>query len=63
MNKCERINTISSSNLMSQSASDGCNDSYQHPKQHQQQQQTSSDSKINDSEIEKLYLQIKEDWL
>ena len=63
MNKCERINTISSSNLMSQSASDGCNDSAQHPRQQQQQQQTTSDSKINASEIEKLYLKIKEDWL
>ena len=63
MNKCERINTISSSNLMSQSASDGCNDSAQHPQQQQQQQQTTSDSKINASEIEKLYLKIKEDWL
>ena len=62
MNKCERINTINSSNLMSQSASDGCNDSAQYPKQ-QQQQQTSSDSKLNASEIEKLYLKIKEDWL
>ena len=47
---------------MIQSASDGCNDSAQHPKQ-QQQQQTSSDSKLNASEIEKLYLKIKEDWL
>ena len=47
---------------MSQSASDGCNDSAQHPRQ-QQQQQTTSDSKINASEIEKLYLKIKEDWL
>ena len=64
MNKCERINTISSSNLMSQSASDSCNDSAQHPQQQQQQQQpTTSDSKINASEIEKLYLKIKEDWL
>ena len=64
MNKCERINTISSSNLMSQSASDGCNDSAQHPQQQQQQQQQpTSDSKINASEIEKLYLKIKEDWL
>ena len=61
MNKCERINTINSSNLMSQSASDGCNDSAQHPQQ--KPQQTSSDSKINASEIEKLYLKIKEDWL
>jgi len=49
---------------MSQSASDGCNDSAQHPRQQQQQQQqTTSDSKINASEIEKLYLKIKEDWL
>jgi len=63
MNKCERINTINLSNLMSQSASDGCNDSSQHPHQQQQQQQTNSDSKINASEIEKLYLKIKEDWL
>ena len=63
MYQCERINTISSSNLMSQSASDGCNDSAQHPQQQQQQQQTTSDSKINASEIEKLYLKIKEDWL
>ena len=63
MNKCERINTINSSNLMSQPASDGCNDTAQHPRQQQQQQQTTSDSKINASEIEKLYLKIKEDWL
>ena len=61
MYKCERINTINLSNLMSQSASDGCNDSSQNPQQ--QPQQTSSDSKINASEIEKLYLKIKEDWL
>tara|TARA_Y100001978_G_C23647577_1_gene411634 strand:+ start:188 stop:331 length:144 start_codon:yes stop_codon:yes gene_type:complete len=47
---------------MSQSASDGCNDSTQHPQQ-QQQQQTTSDGKVNASEIEKLYLKIKEDWL
>ena len=50
---------------MSQPASDGCNDPAQHPQQQQQQQQqqTTSDSKINASEIEKLYLKIKEDWL
>ena len=48
---------------MSQSASDGCNDSAQHPQQKNQQQQPTSDSKINASEIEKLYLKIKEDWL
>jgi len=48
---------------MSQSASGGCNDSSHHPNQQQQQQQNTSDSKINASEIEKLYLKIKEDWL
>ena len=63
MIKCERINTISPSNPMSQPASDGCNNSAQHPQQQQQQQQTNSESKINASEIEKLYLKIKEDWL
>ena len=47
---------------MIQSASDGCNDSSQHPEQ-QQQQQPTSESEINASEIEKLYLKIKEDWL
>ena len=46
---------------MSQSKSDGFNDSAQHPQQ--QPQQTTSDNKINASEIEKLYLKIKEDWL
>ncbi len=45
---------------MSQPVNDGCNDSTQLP---QQQHQTSSDNKIKDSEIEKLYLKIKEDWL
>ena len=49
---------------MSQSASDGCSDSVQHPQQQQQHQhQTTAESKINPSEIEKLYLKIKEDWL
>ena len=50
---------------MSQSASDGFNDSSQNPQQQNQllQQQATSDSKINASEIEKLYLKIKEDWL
>ena len=47
---------------MSQPESDGCNDSSQHQQKHQPQQ-TSSDSKMNASEIEKLYLKIKEDWL
>jgi len=46
---------------MSQPANDVCNDSSQHPQQ--KSQQTSSESKINASEIEKLYLKIKEDWL
>ncbi len=63
MNKCERINTFSFSSLMNQIASDGCNDSSPNQQQQQQQQQTTSDSKINASEIEKLYLKIKEDWL
>ena len=62
IDKCERINTLIFSNLMNQSASDGCNDSVQHPQQ-QQPQQPASDNKINASEIEKLYLKIKEDWL
>jgi len=48
---------------MCQSTSDGFNDSAQHPQQQQQPQQTTSDNKINASEIEKLYLKIKEDWL
>tara|TARA_Y100001978_G_C23492599_1_gene337060 strand:+ start:551 stop:694 length:144 start_codon:yes stop_codon:yes gene_type:complete len=47
---------------MSQSTSDGCNDSHQHP-QPQKTQQSPSETKINSSEIEKLYLKIKEDWL
>ena len=46
---------------MTQSASDGCNDSSQDSQQ--QAQQSTSDNKINASEIEKLYLKIKEDWL
>jgi len=48
---------------MIQSETDGFNDSSHHPHQKQHQQQNTSDSKINDSEIEKLYLKIKEDWL
>lgn len=31
--------------------------------QQQQQQQSYSEAKMNASEIEKLYLRIKEDWL
>ena len=51
---------------MSQSSSDGCNDPAQHQQPQQQpqhQHQTTSDSKVNASEIEKLYFKIKEDWL
>ncbi len=49
---------------MSHSASDGCNDSSQNPQtQQNHQQQATSESKVNASEIEKLYLKIKEDWL
>ena len=43
---------------MNQSTGDRCKESTQ-----QQQQQSSSDSKLNASDIEKLYLKIKEDWL
>tara|TARA_B100000941_G_C28075681_1_gene336292 strand:+ start:401 stop:550 length:150 start_codon:yes stop_codon:yes gene_type:complete len=35
----------------------------QQQQQQQQQQQSYSEAKMNASEIEKLYLQIKEDWL
>ena len=48
---------------MSQPASDGCNDPSHHPQRQQQPQQNTSDRRINDAEIEKLYLKIKEDWL
>tara|TARA_Y100000589_G_C27033631_1_gene580099 strand:- start:604 stop:741 length:138 start_codon:yes stop_codon:yes gene_type:complete len=45
---------------MTQSATEGCKESStpQHP-----HHQTSSDTKISSSEIEKLYQKIKEDWL
>tara|TARA_B100000945_G_scaffold198716_1_gene159751 strand:- start:261 stop:401 length:141 start_codon:yes stop_codon:yes gene_type:complete len=46
---------------MNQSTGDRCKESTQ--QQQQQQQQSSSDSKLNASDIEKLYLKIKEDWL
>tara|TARA_Y100000589_G_scaffold329551_1_gene376474 strand:+ start:555 stop:689 length:135 start_codon:yes stop_codon:yes gene_type:complete len=44
---------------MRQSTSDGSKES----RQQDEQQQSSSDSKLNPSDIEKLYLKIKEDWL
>ena len=46
---------------MSQSSDNACNESKQHQNHHHQQ--TSSEVKYNASDIEKLYLQIKEDWL
>ena len=46
---------------MNQSTGGRCKESTQ--QQQQQQQQSSSDSKLNASDIEKLYLKIKEDWL
>ncbi len=41
------------------------NDNFNEPvsQQQQQQQQSYSEAKINASEIERLYLKIKEDWL
>ena len=47
---------------MNQSTGGRCKESTQQQQQ-QQQQQSSSDSKLNASDIEKLYLKIKEDWL
>ena len=46
---------------MDHSTSDGSNKSLQ--QQQQQQQQSHSEAKLNDAEIEKLYLKIKEGWL
>ena len=46
---------------MSESSNKRCNESMQ--QQQQQQQQSYSKSKVNPSDIEKLYLKIKEDWL
>ena len=43
---------------MIQSASDGCNDSSQHPEQRQQQQPT-SESEINASEVRVSSLSVK----
>ena len=48
---------------MSQSENDGCEKSTKFNQQPQKQQTPLSDSVINASEIEKLYLKIKEDWL
>tara|TARA_Y100000589_G_scaffold211798_1_gene199688 strand:+ start:2797 stop:2946 length:150 start_codon:yes stop_codon:yes gene_type:complete len=49
---------------MSQSGRDGSQESSnQNLPQQQEQQQTTLDSKLNPSDIEKLYLKIKEDWL
>tara|TARA_B100000212_G_scaffold335838_1_gene308368 strand:- start:129 stop:275 length:147 start_codon:yes stop_codon:yes gene_type:complete len=48
---------------MSQSEDDICKESIQLKQQHQSQQTQPSEQNINVSEIEKLYLRIKEDWL
>ena len=46
---------------MNQSTKEGIEESTQ--QQQQQQQQSFTEAKLNASEIEKLYLKIKEDWL
>ncbi len=48
---------------MNHSSNDSCKESKQVGQQTQNQQITSSEASINASEIEKLYLRIKEDWL
>ena len=48
---------------MSQSCRDGSQESNNQNLPQQQEQQTTLDSKLNSSDIEKLYLKIKEDWL
>jgi len=48
---------------MSQSGIDGSQESSNQNLPQQQEQQTTLDSKLNPSDIEKLYLKIKEDWL
>ena len=48
---------------MSESSREVLNESVSQQQQQQQQQQSYSEAKINASEIEKLYLKIKEDWL
>ena len=60
--KCERINTNLDVDLMNESSSDNFNEALSQQQQ-QQQQQSYTEAKINPSEIEKLYLKIKEDWL
>ena len=48
---------------MSHSSDDSCNELSGNKQQSQNQQVPPSDKIINASEIEKLYLRIKEDWL
>jgi len=48
---------------MNNSSSEVCNKPKQQQQQQQQQQQSYSETPENISEIEKLYLRIKEDWL
>ena len=48
---------------MNESSREVLNESVSQQQQQQQQQQSYSEAKINASEIEKLYLKIKEDWL
>jgi len=47
---------------MNQSSKECVEESTQEQQQ-QQQQQSHAETKLNASEIEKLYLRIKEDWL
>ena len=47
---------------MNESSNDNFNESVSQQQQ-QQQQQSYLEAKINASEIERLYLKIKEDWL
>ncbi len=48
---------------MSQYADNSCEDPTKLNQQQQKQQHPPSEKVINTSEIEKLYLRIKEDWL
>jgi len=48
---------------MSQIHDEDCSEATLPQQQKQTQKQHSSEVKYNDSEIEKLYLKIKEDWL
>tara|TARA_B100000073_G_scaffold347347_1_gene361385 strand:+ start:143 stop:343 length:201 start_codon:yes stop_codon:yes gene_type:complete len=62
LGKCERINTnLEYIHPMTQSSKECVEESTR--QQQQQQQQSYSETKLNASEIEKLYLRIKEDWL